>query len=701
MNVRKEDYPQKLREIGEFHDKIVKANIDDESDETVKQNIERFQVHNCSFTCAKKRKTLTIEKDEGWAVGVPVPSHATALVKIPVCRFGLPRFPIDKTVALLGFSADEDEEVVKQAKMDNLKIRKYLLRQCFTPKGSKREEQPGYIALTDLDFKTFLRNVGMFQGIHHGTEDDKMTKARMRYHTALRVEIKGQLKVFPKRNLKSLFVNNFHPKLMQLHPANHDVQYVTDPYSAAHYVSDYLTKNESGMSALLKKVDEEYKSLPAIEIVKKFAAVLDNHREVSIQECVYRLLGLPMSRFSVVVKFLSTSHPNQRDGLLRSDLEEIKDDDSVFYPSPHQYYESRPDTWEDKVGGQMVEIDGKNMCLADWFSKYDHKASGKPPKGGISFEGNRSGWFKRRGQRAVLRFFLKQEKPTELARALCILFLPFKNELRELHEKDPEELLAVHGDIINANKAKFIQSNNYIDEMIKRLEEEKEKGDEESSDEEDDVDDELETTEKYQIELHQKDYDRSQAKRSLPKDNESASLSRYELMKQITSLNSQQRQLFDEICERITDENYESNPFYIYLAGEAGTGKSFLINVLVAAIKILTAQSGQDLDKPATLVLAPSATAAFLVNGKTCESGLQFYMGKKGGYSPGNAADMTRLAFEYEDVALCVFEEISMIGNKKFSVMNERLKEIAHGEKRMQFMGGKSVLAVGDFRQVK
>ena len=43
MNVRKEDYPQKLREIGEFHDKIVKANIDDESDETVKQNIERFQ----------------------------------------------------------------------------------------------------------------------------------------------------------------------------------------------------------------------------------------------------------------------------------------------------------------------------------------------------------------------------------------------------------------------------------------------------------------------------------------------------------------------------------------------------------------------------------------------------------------------------------------------------------------------------------
>lgn len=76
-------------------------------------------------------------------------------------------------------------------------------------------------------------------------------------------------------------------------------------------------------------------------------------------------------------------------------------------------------------------------------------------------------------------------------------------------------------------------------------------------------------------------------------------------------------------------------------------------------------------------------------------------MGRYGGYSPGNAAKMTELAFKYEDVALCIFDEISMIGSNKFAVMNYRMQTIALGPKRNMFMGGKSVLAVGDFRQVK
>ena len=38
------------------------------------------------------------------------------------------------------------------------------------------------------------------------------------------------------------------------------------------------------------------------------------------------------------------------------------------------------------------------MCLADWYSLYDHVASGKPPKGGIPFEGKGGGYFKKRGK---------------------------------------------------------------------------------------------------------------------------------------------------------------------------------------------------------------------------------------------------------------------------------------------------------------
>ena len=231
-----------------------------------------------------------------------------------------------------------------------------------------REDQPNYKKLIAMSFKDYLKCVGMFDGIKDGSEEEQMVKAKARYHWALRASIRGQMSVFGKRDMKSLFINNFSPKLMTLTKSNHDISYCGDPYSVAQYTTGYMTKAEAGMSALLKRINDEYSTLPELERIKKFAACLDKHREVSIQECVYRLLGLPMACFSVRVKYINTSHPDKRDGLLRRDLEELDETDSVFYPSPHQYYESRPDRWEEKVNGKIVSIDGKNMCLAHWFA---------------------------------------------------------------------------------------------------------------------------------------------------------------------------------------------------------------------------------------------------------------------------------------------------------------------------------------------
>ena len=585
MDTNEDDLPQRLKQIAKCHDRMIKAEIDEEVDEVLRANLEQFQAHNCTFTCAKKRKTLTIEVDEGWGSDMPVPAGAKALVQVPICRFGFPRNPIDQTTALPAFKEDDDEEMVKEAKKDYLRIRKFLLRQTFVPKGENRADQSYYIALQNLEFPQFLRKVGMFEGIDSECDDEQMEKARARYLTALRAGIKGQLTVFPKRNTKSIFINSFNPDLMCLQAANHDIQYCADPFAVAQYCSGYLTKNESGMSALLKKVDEEFKCLPEIEKIKKFAAVLDKNREVSIQECIYRLLGLPMVKFSVKVKYLNTSAPNHRDGLLRRNLEELSDEDSIFYPSVHQYYERRPDVWTDKVNRQLEEVDGMDLCLADWYSRYDYSASGKAPKAGIAFEGSAGGWFRRRGQRAVLRYFLRQEDETELARGLCILFLPFRNEMMDIHEKDPRDLLAEHGDVINANRSKF-ESNNLVSEMIERLEREREKGDKESDDEDDDDDEgsEIETTERYQIEAHEEEYDRSQAIASLPKEDESQSMTLLDLRKLITSLNHQQREIFDEICERVNEEDYESRPFYIYLAGEAGTIAVAMITFMMHCI---------------------------------------------------------------------------------------------------------------------
>ena len=53
------------------------------------------------------------------------------------------------------------------------------------------------------------------------------------------------------------------------------------------------------------------------------------------------MLSLPMTKSSIKVKYLSTIHPHFRDGLLKGNIEELDDDESVFHSSPHQYYENR------------------------------------------------------------------------------------------------------------------------------------------------------------------------------------------------------------------------------------------------------------------------------------------------------------------------------------------------------------------------
>ena len=105
------------------------------------------------------------------------------------------------------------------------------------------------------------------------------------------------------------------------------------------------------------------------------ASVLDKHREVSIQEAIYRLLGLPMTKSSVVVKYLSTVHPNFRDGLLKGNIEELDENESIFHNSPIDYYENRPDeSSEPNVNYNEEELDHEywhNITLSEFWSNYE------------------------------------------------------------------------------------------------------------------------------------------------------------------------------------------------------------------------------------------------------------------------------------------------------------------------------------------
>ena len=204
---------------------------------------------------------------------------------------------------------------------------------------------------------------------------------------------------------------------------------------------------------------------------------------------------------------------------------------------------------------------------------------------------------------------MRYDDDIETARALCILFLPFRVELIDIHEKDPQALVAEHAEVINANREKF-EKNQYIFDLIKEMEKNPAEDQEEDDGEEGR---ELETTENWEIEAHEEDYDKNKAKGTLPRDDTSALVDIEELRKLIIQLNQEQRRVFDEVCERVNHESFDESPFYNFLAGEAGVGKSFLVKVLILAVKYLKIKAGLDLRKSLVVIMAPTAVAAWLI----------------------------------------------------------------------------------------
>ena len=106
----------------------------------------------------------------------------------------------------------------------------------------------------------------------------------------------------------------------------------------------------------------------------------------------------------------------------------------------------------------------------------------------------------------------------------------------------------------------------------------------------------------------------------------------------------------DDIVERLSSLDKEEKPFYLYIAGEAGTGKSYLLRLLIDAVKYLKMESGDEFNKPKVIIIAPTANAAYIVNGKTIESALGLDPKLMMNFTKPAADKQTNMKFIYEDV---------------------------------------------------
>ncbi|XP_052095177.1 uncharacterized protein LOC127730440 [Mytilus californianus] len=163
----------------------------------------------------------------------------------------------------------------------------------------------------------------------------------------------------------------------------------------------------------------------------------------------------------------------------------------------------------------------------------------------------------------------------------------------------------------------------------------------------------------------------------------------------IRSLNKKQWEFFQHV---VTWVKTKHEPFYTFLTGGAGCGKSVVVRAIFQALhRHLCSIEGEDPDDIRILLCAPTGKAAYNTNGLTIHNAFQIQPNK--GLDQSLSCDvLNTFRTKYRNLSLILIDEISMVGNKMFSLLERRLKKIKGSNCSF---GGVSIIAIGDFFQLQ
>ncbi|GBO99544.1 ATP-dependent DNA helicase pif1 [Eumeta japonica] len=167
-------------------------------------------------------------------------------------------------------------------------------------------------------------------------------------------------------------------------------------------------------------------------------------------------------------------------------------------------------------------------------------------------------------------------------------------------------------------------------------------------------------------------------------DYDTASLQQ-QLTESVPRLNPEQRLVFDNVVKKIED----GEGGLLFLDTPGGTGKTFLLNLLLAQIRK---------DKGIAVAVASSGIAATLLNGgRTAHSVLKLPLNLAHEEMPVcNISKNSERGRMLQQCKLLVWDECTMSHKRAIEALDRTLKDI---KSNPNIMGGMVVLLAGDFRQ--
>jgi ATP-dependent exoDNAse (exonuclease V) alpha subunit len=156
-------------------------------------------------------------------------------------------------------------------------------------------------------------------------------------------------------------------------------------------------------------------------------------------------------------------------------------------------------------------------------------------------------------------------------------------------------------------------------------------------------------------------------------------------------LNKGQRQYLMDFISRL---RARETPFYHFISGSAGVGKSVLINAVYQSLLRVYREEIGTHDQE-VLLLAPTGKAAHNIGGMTLHTAFSLPINLQANQDL-SASVANTLASKLYSLKTIIVDECSMVGAKMFNMVDCRLRQILQST---DAFGGVNVILFGDFQQ--
>ena len=154
-------------------------------------------------------------------------------------------------------------------------------------------------------------------------------------------------------------------------------------------------------------------------------------------------------------------------------------------------------------------------------------------------------------------------------------------------------------------------------------------------------------------------------------------------------LKGEQRNVFLQVMAYFkklkTGDQNQPEPLRLNVDGTAGTGKSFLIWTITAALRDLFSDGSVTYDP--VVRLAPTGVAAFGIRGWTINFGLMIPVKEGSEFNQLGQSSLARFQTRWKEIKLLILDEKSMVGRSQLGRMDRRLRQ-AYPQNADDILGG-------------